>query len=192
MTRREPFTEIENLLERMGREFEALSSTPDTPDFPGARNLAVDVFEDDETVTVVADLPGFDEDEIEVELRDDALSIAATHETESEVSIGEDTDEDTDSDGEPADSESGDSGSGDSGSADGDAEASTDDAAADTDDNVRYHRRERRTRSVSRRVPIPAPVERDGASASYDGGVLTVTLLKRSAPDAGGHSIDVH
>ncbi|EMA65175.1 heat shock protein Hsp20 [Halorubrum aidingense JCM 13560] len=178
MTRRDPFTEIETLLERMGREFEALGSTLDTPELPGTRDLAVDVFEDDETVTVVADLPGFDEDEIEVELRDDALLIAATHETESEVSIGEDTDEGADADGEFDDTED-------------DADAATDDAASDPDGDVRYHRRERRTRAVSRRVPIPASVERDGASASYDVGVLTVTLPKRSATDATGHSIDV-
>lgn len=176
MTRRDPFTEIENLLERMGREFESLDDTLGAPRLAGARDLAVDVFEDDETVTVVADLPGFDEDEIEVELRDDALSIAATHETESEISIGEDTDEGSDAGDEPAD---------------GDADAGTDDATAETDDIVRYHRRERRKRAVSRRVPIPAPVERDGASASYDGGVLTVTLPKRSESDADGHSIDV-
>jgi len=43
---------------------------------------------------------------------------------------------------------------------------------------------------VSRRIPIPEPVDRDGATASYDDGVLTVTLPKRSSDDA-GHNIDV-
>ena len=168
MTRRDPFTEIENLLERMGREFEELGGTLDTPgappSLPGGRDPAVDVIEDDETITVVADLPGFDDDDISVELRDDALSIAATREEESEISVG-DEDDDT--------------------AADDSADEFTPEA------DVRYHRRERRTRSVSRRVPIPAPVERDGASASYDDGVLTVTLPKRSETGADGHSIDV-
>ncbi|MUW15982.1 Hsp20 family protein [Halorubrum sp. CBA1125] len=157
MTRRDPFNEIEALLERMGREFEELSGTldtadsPATPPLPGLRDVDVDVVEDDEAVTVVADLPGFDDDEIEVELREDALTIAATREEERDV--------------EPAD-----------------------EAA---DDDVQYHRRERRTRAVSRRVTVPAPVDRDAATASYDNGVLTVTLPKRSETDDGGHSIDI-
>lgn len=171
MSRRDPFSEIEELLERVGQEFEELGGTLDTPDaprLPGARDVDVDVLEDDGTVTVHADLPGFDEDDIEVELHDDALTIAATREEESEVETvsgggaGAETDE-------------------------GDAEGAEPDAEPD----VRYHRRERRTRAVSRRVPVPAPVERDGATASYEDGVLTVTLPKRSGTESGGHSIDV-
>ena len=168
MTRRDPFTEIEDLLERMGREFEELGGTLDSPggppSLPGGRDLAVDVIEDDEAITVVADLPGFDEDDIDVEIHDDTLSIAATREEETEISVGDEGDEASDE--------------------------GVDGASAGEAD-VRYHRRERRTRSLSRRVPIPAPVEVDGASASYDGGVLTVTLPKRSETGAGGHSIDV-
>ena len=168
MTRRDPFTEIEDLLERMGREFEELGGTLDTPgtppSLPGARDLAVDVIEDDETITVVADLPGFDDDDIDVELHDDALSIAATREEETSISVADEAD----------------------GTADGDSNGDPDGEA-----DVRYHRRERHTRSISRRVPIPAPVVRDGASASYDGGVLTITLQKQSETDTDGHSIDV-
>ena len=176
MTRRDPLTEIENLFERMGREFEELSGTldgsrvPDTPSLPGIHDLAVDVIEDDESITVIADLPGFDDDDIEVELHDDALSIAATREAETTVSIGDD-------EHEPATDR-------------GDDDTPHDDDTSDETD-VRYHRRERRIRSVSRRVAIPAPVERDGASASYDAGVLTVTLPKRSETNLSGHSIDV-
>jgi len=164
MTRRDPFTEIEDLLERMGQEFEDLGGTldapgPGVPGFPGPRDVAVDVIEDDESITVLADLPGFDADEIEVELHDDALSIAATRDEarDAEVAVGAD---------------------------DGDAD--------DGDADVQYHRRERRRRSVSRRIPIPEAVERDGTTASYDDGVLTVTLPKRSSSDAAGHSIDVN
>ncbi|KDS90502.1 heat-shock protein Hsp20 [Halorubrum saccharovorum] len=166
MTRRDPFTEIEDLIERMGREFEELGGTLDTPGpgvpgYPARRDVAVDVIEGDEEVTVLADLPGFDADEIEVELHDDALSIAATREEtrDAEATVGE-------------------------------SDPDADDAAGEGD--VRYHRRERRRRAVSRRIPIPEPVERDGTTASYDDGVLTVTLPKRSSPDSAGHSIDVN
>jgi HSP20 family protein len=165
MTRRDPFTEIEDLIERMGEEFEELGGTldspgPGVPGFPPARDIAVDVIEDDGTITVIADLPGFDADEIDVELHDDALSIAATREEtraeEAAVDEGE-----------------------------GEGEL-------DRESDVRYHRRERRRRAVSRRIPVPKPVERDGTTASYDGGVLTVTLPKRSSSDSAGHSIDIN
>lgn len=159
MTRRDPFTEIEEVLDRMGREFEELSGTLDAssaPQLPGARDVAVDVVEDDESITVLADLPGFEDDDIDVELRDESLSITATSEEEHDVDLGGDANE-------------------------------GDDAA---EDGVRYHRRERRSRSVSRRVPLAESVDPDGATASYENGVLTVTLPKRSET-GGGHRIDV-
>jgi HSP20 family protein len=178
MTRRDPFDEIEDLLERMGREFEELGGTlegtgPEVPRFPGARDVDVDVIEDDEAVTVVADLPGFDADDVNVEFRDDALVITGSREEATEFDVA---------------------GAGDDGEAgEADAEAADDaaDGAHEADDEVRYHRRERRLRSVSRRVPIPEPIEADAATATFDAGVLTVTLPKRSPDDDRGHTIDV-
>ena len=165
MTRRDPFDEIEDLLERMGREFEELGGTlegagPEVPRFPGAREVDVDVIEDDESITVVADLPGFDADDVDVELRDGALVIGGSREESSEVDTADE----------------------------GDADAAD---TADEGDEVRYRRRERRLRSVSRRVPVPEPVEADAATASFDAGVLTVALPKRSPDDDRGHTIDV-
>ncbi|QWC19521.1 Hsp20/alpha crystallin family protein [Halorubrum sp. 2020YC2] len=173
MTRRDPFDEIEDLLERMGREFEELGGTlegtgPEVPRFPGARDVDVDVIEDDESITVVADLPGFDADDVDVELRDDALVIAGSREESSDFDLANESDSDVEGDA--------------------DAEGGERDGA---DDDVRYHRRERRLESVSRRVPIPQPVEADAATASFDAGVLTVTLPKRSPDDDRGHTIDV-
>jgi HSP20 family protein len=165
MTRRDPFTEIEELLERMGREFEELGGTlgtPEAPQLPGVRDVAVDVVEDDGSITVRADLPGFENDDIDVELREESLSITATREDETNVEVGGDAAEGDDAD------ESGDA----------------------AEEGVRYHRRERRSRSVSRRIPLPEPVTPDGATASYENGVLTVALPKRSET-GGGHSIDV-
>ena len=178
MTRRDPFDEIEDLLERMGREFEELGGTlegtgPDVPRFPGARDVDVDVIEDDETVIVVADLPGFDADDVDVEFRDDALVITGSREESSEFDVADAGDADE------------------AGETDADAAGDAADGAHEADDEVRYHRRERRLRSVSRRVPIPEPVEADAATASFDAGVLTVTLPKRSPDDDRGHTIDV-
>lgn len=44
----------------------------------------------------------------------------------------------------------------------------------------RYLRRERTERSVSRRIRLPEPVDEDAVAASYDRGVLTVTLPKET------------
>jgi HSP20 family protein len=151
MTRRDPFSEIEELFDRMDRELDKLGAGLDGPmlDGPGSQTVAVDVIEDDGSLTVAADLPGFDGDDVDVELHDDALTIAATRE-----------------EGEQAE--------------------------ASASEDARYHLRERRHGSVSRRIPLPAAVEPDGAAATYDDGVLTVTLPKRR-PDDGddGHRIDI-
>ena len=175
MARRDPFDEIEDLLERMGREFEELGGTlegtgPEVPRFPGARDVDVDVIEDDESITVVADLPGFDADDVDVELRDDALVISGSREESAELAVDD---------------------GGDAAEGDGGGDDAADAAAPEADNAVRYRRRERRLRSVSRRVPIPEPVEADAATASFDAGVLSVTLPKRSSDDDRGHTIDV-
>ncbi|TKX78973.1 Hsp20/alpha crystallin family protein [Halorubrum sp. SD626R] len=204
MTRRDPFDEIDDLLDRMGREFEELGETFGAPDATGApglfgaRDPPVDVLEDDDALTVLVDLPGFDDDDIDVELREDALTVAATREETSEATIDAATTDDTPSDGGESDGDEpdGDEPDGNSGETDAGETATGGDgtagAARDDAPSVRYHRRERRGRSVSRTIRLPEPVERAEATASYDDGVLTVTLPKRSASDAGGHRIDVN
>lgn len=54
----------------------------------------------------------------------------------------------------------------------------------------RYIRRERTRSSVSRRIRLPEPVEEDGVEATYNDGVLTVTLPKVGGTDS-GHEIDI-
>ncbi|RAW45276.1 Hsp20/alpha crystallin family protein [Halorubrum sp. 48-1-W] len=154
MTRRDPFSDIEELFERMDRELEKLGTGLDVP---GRSDVDVDVIEGDEELTVLVDLPGFDDDEISVELRDETLTVGAT----------------------PGGEES------------SDADDVDDGNASEADDGERYHLRERRHGSVSRRLPLPVAVEPSAASAGYDAGVLTVTLPKRSASGSDGHRIDV-
>lgn len=55
---------------------------------------------------------------------------------------------------------------------------------------MQYHRRERRSQSVSRTVRLPGEVNENEVSATYANGVLTVHLPKRD--DAGGgRQIDI-
>ncbi|GAA0520973.1 HSP20 family protein [Halorubrum aquaticum] len=94
MTRRDPLRDIEELFERMDRELEKLGTGLDAP---SDSSVAVDVIEDDEAVTVLADLPGFDGDEISVELRDETLTVGATPSGEGgEGDIDVDADADAD------------------------------------------------------------------------------------------------
>jgi len=150
MTQRDPFDDIEALLERMGREFEELGGTldgpsPQLPPLPGNRDIPVDIVETDESISVVADLPGFDADDIGVELRDGALVITADREAAGDADKASDHDEASDDHSETtADAVS-------AGGASGDHSEANDDEA----DGVRYHRRERRTGSASRRGSPP-------------------------------------
>lgn len=61
----------------------------------------------------------------------------------------------------------------------------------ETDDRGTYHRRERRSRSVTRRLRLPVEVDEEAASATYENGVLTVTLPKRELSLDEGTRIDV-
>lgn len=61
----------------------------------------------------------------------------------------------------------------------------------DEGDDGRYVRQERRTDSVCRSIRLPGEVRADDATATYNNGVLTVTLPKRTADDEDTHRIDV-
>jgi HSP20 family protein len=156
MTRRDPVEEMERLFERMSRECERIGEDLEAGfgdlETGLGRGITVDVAEDESTVTVTADLPGYDRDDIDVTASDRTLTIAAER------------DESVESDAE------------------GDG--------AIEDDSLEYHRRERRRRSVSRRIRLPTDVDETAAAATYVNGVLTVELPKTDA-DATGHRIDV-
>lgn len=73
VSRGTPFDELERLLDRMNEAKERAGG-----------GLAVDVRDDDESFVVTADLPGFDRDDIDVEVHERTLRIDATHESEHE------------------------------------------------------------------------------------------------------------
>lgn len=72
---RNPFDEIEQFFERMSGQFEG-------GDWPamGTRSVAVDVADRGEEFVVTADLPGYDQEDIDLTLSDNTLQIGATRE----------------------------------------------------------------------------------------------------------------
>lgn len=148
MTRTPDFesVEIDTLLDRMSRQFEEM-----TRQFDGTRtfrrNTAVDLRDDPEAFVVAIDLPGFENDDIDVAIADHELTVDATRETGT--------------------------------------------VSPKRDDESRYVRQERRTDSVHRSIRLPGEVRADDAAASYNNGVLTVTLPKRTVDDEDSHRIDV-
>ncbi len=136
--RRNPFDEIERMFDRMSDQFEDVGGVEEID----AGTISVDVAENDDEVTVTADLPGYDRDDIELAVRDGRLTIRAEREEETE------------------------------------------------EEDETYHRRERTHREVTRTLRLPADVEEEDAGATYQNGVLTVTLPKaESGPE--GTRIDV-
>lgn len=84
-SRRNPFEEIERLFERMSRQFEEASRTFET-DRPfdrwtaGFESMAVDLVEHDDEFVATIDLPGYDRDDVELNVTDHTLRIEAEHE----------------------------------------------------------------------------------------------------------------
>ncbi|MFW5911696.1 MAG: archaeal heat shock protein Hsp14 [Halolamina sp.] len=140
--RRDPFKEIEELFEQLNSGFRDVSR--EFENVGSGSGVHVDVAEADDEIVVVADVPGFEAEDIDVSVTDRQLRIAAEHseETESE------------------------------------------------DEATHYYRRERSQRSVSRTVTLPTDVVEQEAAASYENGVLTVTLPK--AADDEGVDIQVN
>ena len=82
--KRNPFEEIERLIERMSNQFEDIDQLSG---LEGAlpERLSVDLAEFEDAFEVTADLPGFESEDVEVELLEEQLRIRAARETESET-----------------------------------------------------------------------------------------------------------
>lgn len=134
MTRRRPLSDIEELLDRLTDELDdGLGADLALHDVP------VDVVDRGDAFLVSAELPGFAEDELTVELIDDRLRIEGERST----------------------------------------------AESDEDLTGRYIRRERTRETVTRSITLPEKVDESAVSATFDQGVLKVTLPKAADVDDG-------
>lgn len=83
-----PFEEIERMFDRLSRQFEeATTGWQADEDWSWSRDreaMAVDVADAGEEFIVTVDVPGFDRDEITVEVSDHTLHIEADHEESAE------------------------------------------------------------------------------------------------------------
>lgn len=129
MSSRNPFDDLERMIDRMTQQFEGFE--------PLSGGVPVDVVDLGDEFEVTADLPGYERDDIEVELSETTVRIGADSEDEREVESGE------------------------------------------------YLRRERTTRASSRSVRLPERVDEEGTSATYEAGVLRITLPKLAASEEG-------
>ncbi len=157
MNRTNPFDDIEQLFGRSPFGGDRAWSRDD-------RTADVDVAEYDDELLVMADLPGYDRETIDVRVTDGRLTIRAERDSShGNATRDDETRELTDH-----------------------HEGSHDDA------NRRYLRRERRHESITRSIEIPIPVREDEASATFRNGVLTVTLPKPTDHRTDdGHRIDI-
>lgn len=138
--RRRPFEDLEETLERMSDRFD--KARVEVGGEIGT--AAIDVAEWDGEFIVSADLPGYDDEDIDVRVTDHTLHIEAEHKIEEE----------------------------------------------EEKEDLNYLRKERTRTTVSRSVQLPEEVDEDNASATYENGVLTVTLPKKHASEE-AHRIEV-
>ena len=139
MKGRNPFEEIEELLDRMSRGIEEGSDLS----LAGARSVSVDVADRGDEFVITADLPGYQKEDIDLRLSEDTLRLSANRETE------------------------------------------------EIEEEETYVRKERSHQSVSRRIPLPEPVDDEAAKARYQNGVLNVTLPKLAAEEDDASQIDI-
>ncbi|MCT9095131.1 Hsp20/alpha crystallin family protein [Haloarchaeobius sp. HME9146] len=75
--RRNPFDEIEEMFDRMGRQFEQTGMT-------SLETVPIDMQDHGDEYEVIADLPGFDSDDIDLTFSEGTLHLDASREEETE------------------------------------------------------------------------------------------------------------
>jgi len=84
-TRGNPFKELERVIERMSRQFDDTSSMWESEGPFGrwaseAEAMAIDLVDRDDEFVATVDLPGFERDDVDIQVTDHTLRIKAEHE----------------------------------------------------------------------------------------------------------------
>jgi HSP20 family protein len=133
LTRFEPFREFSTLQDRMNRLFrDTYSEGQDQSLTTSSFAPAVDVYEDEHTVTLKIEVPGIDEKDIDVRLETNTLTVHGERKIEKE----------------------------------------------EKEEN--YRRVERQYGSFTRTFTLPTTVDSEKVSATYDKGVLKISLPKKA------------
>ncbi|AGN01685.1 hsp20-type chaperone [Salinarchaeum sp. Harcht-Bsk1] len=82
-----PFTELQRFFERMSEQYDETAEAwsfdePFGELALGAESMATDLVERDEAYVVAVDLPGFERDDVDIQVTDSTLRIDAERETE--------------------------------------------------------------------------------------------------------------
>ena len=137
-----PFRELDELIERMNRQFGELSGSFESEAML-ATDVSADIADQGDQLVVSIDLPGYSQADIDLRVDRESLTVSADYESE------------------------------------------------ESEETAQFHRQERRHESVRRQLPLPEAVDAQEASATYNNGVLTVTLPKLEPEESGGYQIDV-
>ncbi len=133
ITRYDPFRELVTLQDRVNSLFEGFS------DVSGKEQLAagtfvppVDIYEDEQNLVLKLEIPGVNEEDLQVSLENNLLTVKGERKFEKE------------------------------------------------ENEENFHRIERRFGTFTRTFRMPNTVDSDYTSASYDKGILKITLAKRA------------
>ena len=88
--RGDPYREMEDLYDRLGRMWQTFFIEPDLPGIPGRTSpwsALADIEETDDAFLVEVDLPGVRADDIRLELRDNELHIHGEHKEKERVGV---------------------------------------------------------------------------------------------------------
>jgi HSP20 family protein len=132
LTRWEPFREFATLQDRMNRLFRESHEGQDQSLTTSSFSPAVDVYEDEHTVTLKIEVPGIEEKDIDVRLENNTLTVHGERKIEKE------------------------------------------------EKEQNYRRVERQYGSFTRTFTLPTTVDSEKVSASYDKGVLKISLPKKA------------
>jgi HSP20 family protein len=89
MRRSTPFEELDTMMERMSRQFDEMGRRFDESGMIRTHEVAIDVTDAGEEIRVVADLPGFEKEDIDLAVANGVLTIRGNREMESEDGDGE-------------------------------------------------------------------------------------------------------